>query len=116
MEDRNVTININGGMAGFAKDNATIIATQSNGVSAKELDTILQGIRGNLSNLKQEDADGIIHVVDMVKAELSKPEPKTGILKNCLTLIAPMFTIANGIPTLTDNLQKLVNYITPFIK
>ena len=35
----------------------------------------------NLSNLKKEDADGIVDVVDMAKEELSKPEPKSSRLK-----------------------------------
>jgi len=38
MEDKNVTINVNGGIASFAKDNAIINVTQYNGISANELD------------------------------------------------------------------------------
>ena len=52
----------------------------------------------------------------MAKEELAKPEPKASRLRNCVSLIAPMFTIANGIPTLVENLQKLVDYITPYIR
>lgn len=70
----------------------------------------------NLSGLKEEDAENIRDVVEMAKEELAKPEPKTGRLRNCLSLIAPMITVANGIPTLLDNLQKLMDYITLFIK
>lgn len=51
----------------------------------------------------------------MAKEELMKPDPKVSRLRNCVTLIAPMLTIANGIPTLTSSLQKLVDYIKPFI-
>lgn len=115
MEDTNMTFNMNGGQFNFAKDNATINATQNNGVNASELDSIIKGIMENLSDLKKEDAESIKDVVDMVKDELGKPEPKVSRLRNCLTLIAPMFTIANGIPTLAGNLQRLVDYVTPFI-
>lgn len=111
-----VTFNVNGGQVSVAKDNATIYATQNNGATVSELDSIIRGIIDNLSDLKKEDAEEIKDVVDMAKDELGKPKPKVSRLRNCLTLIAPMFTIANGIPTLAGNLQRLVDYITPFIK
>lgn len=117
MGDRNWTFNVSdGGQVNVAEDNATIYATQNNGVTANELDSIIKGIMNNLSGLKEEDADSIRDIVDMAKDELEKPEPKVSRLKNCLSLIAPMFTVANGIPTLVDNLQKLMDYITLFIK
>lgn len=115
MEDRNNnTFDMYGGQVSIAKDNATIYATQNNGVS--ELDNIIKGIKENLSDLKEEDADSIKDVVDMVKEEFAKPKPKSSRLRNCLTLIAPMLTIANGIPTLGRNLQSLVDYITQYIQ
>lgn len=111
-----MAFNMYGGQFINAKDNATIKATQNNGINANELDEIINAITDNLSDLNEEDADSIRDIVDMAKDELEKPESKVSRLKNCLALIAPMFTIANGIPTLTDNLQKLVDYIAPFIK
>lgn len=117
MGDKNWTFNVsNGGQVTVANDNATIYATQNNGVSASELDNIIKGIVDNLSDLKEEDAESIKDVVDMAKEELAKPEPKVGRLRSCITLIAPMFTIANGIPALVHNLQKLVDYIMPYIQ
>lgn len=116
MEDKNMTINVNGGQFSYARDNATINAVQyNNGANANELDNIIKGIMENLSGLKKEDADEIVDAVEMTKEELAKSEPKASRLRNCLTLIAPMFTIANGIPKLAENLQKLVDYITPYI-
>lgn len=110
-----MTLNMNGGQFNYAKDNATINATQNNGVSADELDRIIKGIMENLSGLKQEDADSIRDIVDMANEELKKPEPRVSRLRNCLTLIAPMFTVVNGIPILVSNLQKLTDFITPII-
>lgn len=66
---------------------------------------------GNLSDLKKEDADNIADIVELAKEELIKPEPKVSRLRNCLTLIVPLFTIANGIPTLATNLQRLQELI-----
>lgn len=117
MGDRNWTFNVSdGGQVNVAEDNATIYATQNNGVSASELDKIIKGITDNLSGLKEEDADKIKDIVDMAKDELEKPEPKVSRLRNCLSLIAPMFTVANGIPVLVSNLQKLESYINLYIK
>ena len=64
-------------------------------------------------NLGTEDE--IIDLVDMAQNELRKPEPKLSRLRNCLTLIAPMITIANGMPTLVSNLQKLQDFIMQYI-
>lgn len=116
MEDTYMTFNMNGGQFNLAKDNATINATQNNGVNASELDSIIKSIMENLSNLKKEDAESIIDAIEMVREELAKPEPKVSRLRSCITLLAPMLTITNGMPTLASNLQGLIDYITPFIR
>lgn len=54
--------------------------------------------------------------VDMAREELAKPQPKVSRLRNCIALIAPMMTIANGIPTLSSNLQKFGEFIMNYIK
>ena len=110
--DENIIWNVNGGQVNVASGNATINATQNNGVNGKELDDIIKGIIENLTDLKKEDADEIVDVIEMAREELIKPEPKVSRLRNCLALIAPMFTIANGIPTLVANLQKLQEFIS----
>lgn len=115
MDNKNVSFTVHGGQVNIASGNATINATQNNGVSASELDNIIKKITENLSELKKEEADEITDIVEMAKEELAKPEPKVGRLRNCLTLIAPMFTIANGIPTLATNLQRLQEYISSYI-
>ena len=69
-----------------------------------------------MSELKKEDAEKIIDVVDMAREELTKPQPKISRLRNCITLIAPMMTIANGIPVLSSNIQKFQEFIMNCIK
>lgn len=115
MEGNNITYNVYGGQVNRASDNATINATQNNGVNASELDSIIKGIIENLSDLKKEDAESIIDAIEMVREELAKPEPKVSRLRSCISLLAPMLTITNGIPTLANNLQGLIDYITSFI-
>lgn len=58
------------------------------------MDVIIKAIKDNLLGVKKEEADEIIDVVEMAKEELTKPEPIISRLRNCITLIAPMMTIA----------------------
>ncbi|MGO5052372.1 hypothetical protein ACTQ6A_07590 [Lachnospiraceae bacterium LCP25S3_G4] len=114
--DKNVIFNVSGGQLNVASGSATINATQNNGVSVDELDNIVKNILENLSELKKEEAEEIKDIVDIAKEELEKSQPKVSRLRNCVTLIAPMLTIANGIPALATNLQKLQEFIMPFIR
>lgn len=115
MNKRNMIVNISGGQVNIAKDNATINAIQNNGMDGNEFETIIQVIKDNLSGLKKEDGDEILDVLEQVKEEIDKEKPKKSRLQNCLKLIAPMITIANGIPVLAINLQKLHDIIIQYI-
>lgn len=112
----NITININGEQINIAKDNSTVNAVQNNGANRTELEEIVKGITENITTLNKEDAENILDMVEMVKEEILRPEPKISRLKNCLSLIAPMFTIANGIPALYENLQGLQGFIMNMIR
>ena len=111
MDNGKVTFNVSGGQVNYASDNSVINVTQQNGESMDNLVEIIMEIKGNLKGLEKEDAEEIADVVDMAKEELVKERPSISRLKNCVTLIAPMVTVANGIPVLAGNLQKLLDYI-----
>ena len=115
-EQNNMTFNISGGQFNIAKDNGNITAIQNNGIGNDELDAIIREIKNNLSDLKKEEAEEIMDVMDIAREELAKPQPKISRLRNCITLIAPMMTIANGIPALSSNLQKFQEFIMNCIK
>lgn len=107
-----MTINVrDNAQFNLAQDNGTINAIQNNGVSGGELDKIVKSIMDNLKDLDKEDADKIVDVVEMAREELVRSEPRPGRLRSCLSLIAPMIAVANGIPVLADNLQKFADYI-----
>lgn len=117
MQNRSdMTINIRGGQVNIAKDNATIYAVQNNDATREELEQLVKDIKEGLSDLPRKNADEIADVVDMVHEELRKEEPKLSRLRNCISLIAPMITIANGIPTLVANLQKLQEFIMQYVQ
>ena len=115
MNKRNTIVNISGGQINIAKDNAIINAIQNKGMDGNELETIFQAIKENLFGLKKDDVDAMLDLLEQVKEELDKEEPKKSRLQNCLKIIAPMITIANGIPVLATNLQKLHDFIIQYI-
>lgn len=113
--DENVVWNVSGGQVNIASGNATINATQNNGVNVAELENIIKSIMDNVSGLGKDEADTIIDSVEMIKEEILKPEPKGRIISNGIKLLAPMISIANGIPVLAENIQKFIDFVTPFI-
>lgn len=110
-----MTVNISGTQINIANDNAIINVTQKNEISENDLDAIIHKITENLFSLKSDDVDRIIRVLEQVRKEMHKSEPEKSSLQNCIKTIAPMITVANGIPTLTDNLQKLYNLMVQYM-
>lgn len=109
--EQKVVWNIEGGQINIASGNAKINANQNNDISTTELDDMIKRIFANLSDLEKRDAEGIKDAVSIAKEELAKTKPEVSRLRNCLTLLAPMMTVANGMPVLAENIQKLQDYI-----
>lgn len=101
----------NGGQVNIASGNAIINAIQNNGVNNAELESIIKNIMDNVSGLDKEDADTIIDSVKMIREEIMKQEPKQNIISSGIKLLAPMISIANGIPALAENIQKFIDYV-----
>lgn len=106
---------ISGGQVNIANGNGVVNATQNNERTVSELDIIIKGINDNISGLSKENAEAITDSVEIIQEELVKAEPRVSRLRNCITLIAPMITVANGIPTLASNLQKLIDFVKQYI-
>lgn len=116
-EVRNSTAwNVEGGQINIANDNAAIYATQNNQFMPDELENITKNIMSHIDQLDKENKGIIEDIVDMIKEEFARPEPKINRLRSCVTLIAPMIAAANGIPVLAENLRKLLDYVTPYIR
>lgn len=92
----------------------TVNITGSN-IGMNDLDKLIKDINDNLFDVKEEYAEEVRDVVNMAKEELQKSNPNTGRLRNCINLLAPMVTIANGVPIVAGNLQKFLDYIKSFI-
>lgn len=58
--DEKMYWNVSGGQVNVAGDNATINATQNNGIQSDELDKIVKAIMDNVSSVNKEDAETIV--------------------------------------------------------
>ena len=118
-KDNGVIFTVNGGQLNISKDDSTLYANQyntSNNSQQEELENVIKAIKEDISSLEKQKADELMDIIDMVKTELAKPAPQPSRLRNCVTLLGPMFTVANGIPTLLANLHGFQDLILQIIK
>ena len=113
--DENTTWNVSGGQVNVASGHAVINATQNNGVEISEMENLIKQIMESVGSLEKDDAETIVDSIEMIRDELQKPEPKGKIISNGIKLLAPMISIANGIPTLADHIQKFIDMVTLYI-
>lgn len=118
-KDNGVIFTVNGGQLNISKDDSTLYANQyntSNNSQQEELENVIKAIKEDISSLEKQKADELMDIIDMAKTELAKPAPQPSRLRNCVTLLGPMFTVANGIPTLLANLHGFQDLILQIIK
>ena len=114
--DENIVFNISGGQVNVAKDNATVNAVQNNGLNIEEIDRLVNGIVKNTDGLDEMNTEVLAETVEMIKEELLRPEPKKSVIGAGIKLIAPIVSIANGLPILATNIQAFIDFVMPYIK
>ena len=118
-KENGVIFTVNGWQLNISKDDSTLYANQyntSNNSQQEELENVIKAIKEDISSLEKQKADELMDIIDMAKTELAKPAPQPSRLRNCVTLLGPMFTVANGIPTLLANLHGFQDLILQIIK
>ncbi len=86
--DGNVTYNINGNQVNIANDNATINATQNNGVDADKLKELINEMRNSLSDdLPDDDKQTAIESIDAIETELQSDAPNEKAIKTHFKLL-----------------------------
>lgn len=81
--DNNVTYNINGTQVNIANDDATINATQNNGINTSELKELIAALRNEISaDLSNEDKDDAKECVDVIEKELLSGSPNEQNVKS----------------------------------
>lgn len=86
--DSNVTYNINGNQVNVANDNATINATQNNGIDDNELKKFMDSMRVSLSEeLSDEDKKDAKECIDIIEQELQSNNPSEETVKTRFKLL-----------------------------
>ena len=86
-EDKKFMINVNGGVAqvNVANDNATVHATQSNGIDVSQLENIIADIMKHMpTDITQEEQEQIRDSVEVIRAEVQSANPRKGFIKTAL--------------------------------
>ncbi len=89
--------------------------SEVSGIQGKELQEILNSIMGNLSGLNEKDRQKVTETVDDVAEAFSGQEVDSEKLRKCKRIITRLTTVAKGVPALAENLQKLGDFIMPYI-
>lgn len=107
--------NFNGQMI-TVKDNATAAIVQNNGTSSKELRDIVEAIKRDSCQLSEEEARELTSSLSEVENAYAGTGSAMERLKACVSFIAPMFTIANGVPDLIGNIKDLLEFVSVNIR
>lgn len=86
-EDQKFMINVNGGVAqvNVANDNATVNATQNNGIDISQLESIISNIMKYVpGDFTQEEQEQIVDNIEVIRAEVQNPNPRKGFIKIAL--------------------------------
>lgn len=81
-----------------------------------DLDNIIELINRGLDKMPGEEAESIKDAVVMVHEEITKVEPKSQRIRNGISLLAATIDICNGIPQLSMNISKFIEYAGQYIK
>lgn len=99
-----------------ASENGTVIATQNNENGAeKDLNSIIKTVEIELESMKEEEAENIKDMLNMLREEMKASKPRKGRLKNCLQLLVATMSTINNAPQLLENLQKIKEYIERYL-
>lgn len=104
------------GQVNIFKDNAMGTVTQTNHYGNPiDVDEVIEAIKRELvvfdEDIRKEHND----TLDMIQEELSNPAPRKERLVKGIKLLAPLVAIANGIPTLVENVDKLLAYLSGYL-
>lgn len=113
--DGNITYNINGNQVNVANDSAIINATQNNGISADELKTYIDAMRGSLSEeLSAEDKKDAEECIEVIEQELQSSSPSEEKVK---TRFKRLKRIDSGVKFASAccSLLNFANQMHPFL-
>ena len=84
-ESRQYIITVgDGGQVNIAEDNATVNATQNNGIDDAQLQKLLKAIKDNAIDLSEEDREELFENIEVIETEASSAKPKKSIFKTAV--------------------------------
>ncbi len=107
-------INVNGGVAqvNVANDNATVHATQSNGIDVSQLENIIADIMKHMpTDITQEEQEQIRDSVEVIRAEVQSANPRKGFIKTALKGLQAI----NGTAQFGAAIATLVQFVGTFL-
>lgn len=84
------SITVQNGQVNIANDNATINATNTNGIDFSQCSKLLEALRKSASDLSPDDKETLESSLEVIKEEVQTAQPRKGFLK---TAIAGIKTI-----------------------
>jgi len=105
----------NKGQLNQSFNNSTINISQNYNLDTKKLDKMISDILSNLDGVDDVIKYGILTAIDIIKEEFATTSPQQNVLIRVSKMLAPMLTVLNGIPVLTNNIQKLIDYLQTFM-
>lgn len=116
--DENIkySITVNDGQVNLAMDNATIYATQNNGVDIATLKKLIDDIKSDMSdNLSETEKEDINDSLETIENEMSKSQPKKGLVRTALTVLKNIKDVVGVGVSIADSISNLINFVQSFI-
>ena len=110
-EESRYIITVHGGQVNIAKDQATINATQNNGINTKELDKLVDSIKALLTDeIPKEEKEIINDNVEVLQEEIKKENPKKGFIRTAISGLQGIFPKIAGAARLTAALTSIIQF------
>ena len=79
------SITVNNGQVNLATDNATINATQNNGVDIQQLKALLDSVRQEaILRLSQMDIETVKESLEVIESEIAQPKPRKSFIQTAI--------------------------------
>ncbi len=85
-ENTKYNITVNNGQVNLASENATINATQNNGVDIKKIESLVANIVNNIDSIAlNEEKQQVEESLEVIQTELTSSKPKKSMINTALT-------------------------------
>lgn len=99
-----------------AKGHGKIKAKQVNGMDLHSaLDALIKAMAEELEGMQSQDAESAKDALELLKDEMEEEKPRKSRINKCFRLLSTAVQAINHAPALLENLQKLKQYIEPYM-